>query len=102
MPSRPCETCSRRPLSFWRSGRDSDQSSFSCPATISPSPSSGRAGVLVVETRQGLIEPQSNEFPIEHSLVVEHDGGTHSIGGPGSFLETFEAQEVTLEPGAED
>ncbi|MFB6177253.1 MAG: TrmB family transcriptional regulator sugar-binding domain-containing protein, partial [Halobaculum sp.] len=50
----------------------------------------------VVETRQGLVRPETNSYPIQHSLVVETDGETVSVGGPGSFLEDYETTEVEL------
>lgn len=50
----------------------------------------------VVGTRQGLVRPETNSYPIEHSLVVETADGTVTVGGPGSFLEEYEADEVEL------
>lgn len=50
----------------------------------------------VVETRQGLVRPETNSYPIQHSLVVETDTETVSVGGPGSFLEDYETTEVEL------
>ncbi|MBX0322959.1 TrmB family transcriptional regulator [Halomicroarcula sp. F13] len=50
----------------------------------------------VVDTRQGLAEPQTNAYPIEHTLVVDTGEETVTIGGPGSFIEDYEADEVTL------
>lgn len=50
----------------------------------------------VVETRQGLVEPFSNDFPVENTLVVEADGRTYSVGGAGAFVEDVEAERVTL------
>ncbi|QSG05484.1 TrmB family transcriptional regulator [Halapricum desulfuricans] len=51
----------------------------------------------VVETRQGMVEPQTNTIPIEHTIVIETDEGNVSVGGPDSFLEDYEARKVTLE-----
>lgn len=51
----------------------------------------------VIETRQGLIEPFSNSFPVENAIIVETDDGSASIGGVGSFIEDYVAHEVTLE-----
>ncbi len=51
----------------------------------------------VVETRQGMVEPRTNTIPIEHTIIVETDEGTVSVGGPDSFLEDYEARKVTLE-----
>jgi sugar-specific transcriptional regulator TrmB len=50
----------------------------------------------VVDTRQGMAEPQTNAYPIEHTLVVELGEETVTIGGPGSFLEDYEAGEARL------
>lgn len=50
----------------------------------------------VVDTRQGIVEPQTNAYPIEHSLVVDTGEGTVTIGGHGSFIEDYEAEQVTL------
>ncbi|GGL39308.1 hypothetical protein GCM10009037_23810 [Halarchaeum grantii] len=51
----------------------------------------------VVEVRQSLLEPATNSFPVETSLVVEtDDGDVHTVGGQGSFVEDVEADEATL------
>ncbi|WP_254273227.1 TrmB family transcriptional regulator [Haloarcula marina] len=50
----------------------------------------------VVDTRQGLVEPKTNSYPIEHTLVVDTGEETVTVGGPGSFLEDYETTEVTL------
>jgi sugar-specific transcriptional regulator TrmB len=52
----------------------------------------------VVDIRQGLLEPATNSFPVENTLVVETDEGTFSIGGQGAFVEDFEAETVELRP----
>jgi len=51
----------------------------------------------VVKTRQGLVEPLTNTIPIEHTILIETDEGTVSVGGPDSFLEDYEARKVTLD-----
>lgn len=51
----------------------------------------------VVETHQGMIEPRTNTIPLEHTIVIETDEGTVSVGGPDSFLEDYEARKITLE-----
>lgn len=61
-------------------------------ATDDPGTIEGR----IVDTRQGMAEPQTNAYPIEHTLVVELDDETVTIGGPGSFLEDYEAGEARL------
>lgn len=50
----------------------------------------------VVETRQGMMTPANNEFPVQHSLVVETEDGEVTVGGPGAFVEDVEAERVTL------
>jgi len=50
----------------------------------------------VVETKQGVAEPQTNSYPIEHTLVVDIGDRTVSLGGSGSFIEDYETDAVTL------
>lgn len=50
----------------------------------------------VAQVRQALIEPATNEFTLQASLSIETDTGTVTIGGPGSFVEDYEARSVTL------
>ena len=50
----------------------------------------------VTDVRQGLVVPANNDFPVEHSLVLETDDGTYTIGGKGAFVENVEADAVTL------
>jgi hypothetical protein len=52
----------------------------------------------VVETKQGMVEPTNNEFPVEHSLVVATDDGEVTVGGQGAFVEDVEADLVRIEP----
>ena len=51
----------------------------------------------VVDVKQGMVEPVHNEFPVQHSLVVESDDRTVTVGGPGAFVEDVEADLVRLE-----
>ncbi|OYR46052.1 TrmB family transcriptional regulator sugar-binding domain-containing protein [Halorubrum sp. Eb13] len=51
----------------------------------------------VVEAKQGMVEPTNNEFPVQHSLVVETDDGTVTVGGKGAFVEDVEADLVRIE-----
>jgi hypothetical protein len=51
----------------------------------------------VTAVRQDIMKPASNYFPVENSLVVETDDGDVTIGGPGAFVEDFEARTVVLE-----
>lgn len=50
----------------------------------------------IVDVRQGLLEPSTNSFPVENTLVVTDDDGTFSVGGGGAFVEDFEADSVEL------
>lgn len=53
---------------------------------------------MLTGTRQGLLEPTTNSFPVENSLVVETDEGEVSLGGEGAFVEDYRAVATTLEP----
>ena len=50
----------------------------------------------VVDLRQGLLRPTNNEFPVEHSLVIQNNGERITVGGHGAFVEDIEADTVTL------
>ncbi len=50
----------------------------------------------VVETRQSLLEPTTSAFAVENAIVIETDEGEVRVGGPGAFVEEFEAERVTL------
>jgi len=59
-----------------------------------PAEISGR----VVESKQGMVEPTTNEFPVQHSLVVETDDDKTVNGGrAGAFVEDIEADLVRIE-----
>ncbi|OYR67300.1 transcriptional regulator, partial [Halorubrum sp. E3] len=52
----------------------------------------------VVESKQGMVEPTNNEFPVENSLVVKtDDDGEVTVGGQGAFVEDVEADLVRIE-----
>jgi len=57
-------------------------------------------GVPIVDIRQSLVGESTADFPIENSLVFEHEGERLSVGHPGGeidpFLEDFAADSVTL------
>lgn len=53
--------------------------------------------VPIVELRQGLLDPFTNEFPIENSISVEYEGRVVAIGGVNSVIEEYEALDVRLE-----
>ncbi|TYL37798.1 TrmB family transcriptional regulator [Natronococcus pandeyae] len=50
----------------------------------------------VVDTEQSIIDPPSNSRAIKNTLFLETDDVVVSIGGPGAFLEDFEAKRVRL------
>lgn len=47
--------------------------------------------------RQDILKPASNNFPVENTLVIKTEEESVSIGGPGAFVEDFEARKVELE-----
>lgn len=51
----------------------------------------------VTQIRQGMVEPATNKFFLETSLIIETDEGEVSVGGPDSFIEDYEGQSVTLQ-----
>nr|WP_308444693.1 TrmB family transcriptional regulator sugar-binding domain-containing protein [Halomicrobium urmianum] len=51
----------------------------------------------VVDTRQGLVEPATNDFPVEHSLLVDRGDEVVSVGGNAAFLENYETRRVALD-----
>ncbi|MFC7137940.1 TrmB family transcriptional regulator [Halobaculum litoreum] len=51
----------------------------------------------MTDVNQSLIEPATNDFSLETSIVVETGEGTASIGGIGSFVEDYRAESVRLE-----
>lgn len=52
----------------------------------------------VSQVRQAFVEPTTNDYTLETSLYLETDDGEASIGGPGSFIEEYEGESVTLRP----
>ncbi|MFC4989131.1 TrmB family transcriptional regulator [Saliphagus infecundisoli] len=78
-----------------------DNRPITVEATVTPSsgdPDHKTLTGTVVDTYQGLIEPMTNDFPVQNTLVVELEGGRVTVGGPGSFLEEYEASKITLTP----
>lgn len=51
----------------------------------------------IVDVKQSLVRPFSNEFPTQESLVVEHNDQEFTVGGAKAFLEDFQAKDVTLQ-----
>lgn len=52
----------------------------------------------VVEVRQSLVDPVRSTFAVENALVLDIDGERVSVGGPGAFIEDYEARSVRLDP----
>jgi sugar-specific transcriptional regulator TrmB len=50
----------------------------------------------VKEVRQALVEPSTNGYTLEMCLVLETRDGEVTFGGPGAFIEDYEAESVTL------
>ncbi|MBV0925911.1 TrmB family transcriptional regulator [Halomicroarcula limicola] len=55
----------------------------------------------IVDVKQSLVRPFSNEFPTQESFVVETADGSVTVGGSKAFLEDFEAERVTLKSTAD-
>jgi len=51
---------------------------------------------LVVDVQQSLVDPPSNTFPVQNSLVIDIDGTELTVGGRGAFVETYESHRTTL------
>ncbi|MBV0903057.1 TrmB family transcriptional regulator [Haloarcula salina] len=50
----------------------------------------------IIDVKQSLVRPFSNEFPTQESFVVETADETFTVGGYKAFLEDFEARDITL------
>jgi sugar-specific transcriptional regulator TrmB len=48
------------------------------------------------EIRQGFVEPPTNEFSLQTSLLIDTDQGEVSVGGPTPFIEDYEGKRITL------
>ncbi|MFB6140967.1 MAG: TrmB family transcriptional regulator [Halosimplex sp.] len=55
-----------------------------------------RVAGRVVEVRQALVDPPTNDFTLENSLVIETGDGTVSVGGPGGYLEDYRFESLQL------
>lgn len=51
----------------------------------------------IVDVKQSLVRPFSNEFPTQESFVVETSDDRFTVGGSKAFVEDFEAKSVTLQ-----
>ncbi|QLH77159.1 TrmB family transcriptional regulator [Halosimplex rubrum] len=52
----------------------------------------------VREVRQALVDPVTNEFTLENSLVVDTGERSVSVGAPGGYLEDYRGTSVRLRP----
>lgn len=50
----------------------------------------------VKDIRQAFVEPATNDFTLENSLIIDTGDELISVGGPGSFLEDYQAKSVHL------
>lgn len=50
----------------------------------------------VKEIRQAFVEPATNDFTLENSLIIDTGDELVSVGGLGSFLEDYQATSVNL------
>lgn len=50
----------------------------------------------VVEVRQTLVDPTTNDVAVATSLRIETEDGEVSVGGPDAFIEDYEAASVSL------
>jgi sugar-specific transcriptional regulator TrmB len=50
----------------------------------------------VASVRQSIVAPANNSFPVENTIVLRTDDESVTIGGPGAFVEDYEAREVVL------
>lgn len=50
----------------------------------------------ITSIRQSIVPPANNSFPVQNTLVLDTGGESITIGGPGAFVEEYEAREVVL------
>ncbi len=50
----------------------------------------------VVEINQTFVTPSTNDFSLETNLVLDTGDDEVSVGGPGTFIEDYEGQRITL------
>lgn len=50
----------------------------------------------VSQVRQAFVEPSTSDYTLESSIFLETEDGEVSFGGPGAFIEDYEATAVTL------
>ncbi|WP_416840225.1 TrmB family transcriptional regulator [Haloferax sp. DFSO52] len=50
----------------------------------------------VNQVRQAFVEPSTNDYTLESNIYLQTENGEVSFGGPGAFMEDYEAVAVTL------
>lgn len=51
---------------------------------------------LLVDVRQNMLEPRTNEFAFENVMVLDVDGDEVTVGGAVGFVEDYGAKRVTI------
>ena len=52
----------------------------------------------ITEVNQQFVEPRTTDFSLQNNLILDTGYETVSVGGPGSFIEEYEAESITLSP----
>lgn len=79
-----------------------DQQNIRAKITMRPTQTSDKfetVGVKVVDVKQSLICPVTNQFPTQETLIVKRDDVQFSVGGSQAFTEDFEATQITFSAG---
>lgn len=50
----------------------------------------------VTHVKQAFVDPSTNDYTLETSIILDTDDGEVSFGGPGAFIEEYETAEVHL------
>jgi hypothetical protein len=50
----------------------------------------------VSHVKQAFVDPSTNDYTLETSIVLDTDNGEVSFGGPGAFIEDYETALVNL------
>lgn len=50
----------------------------------------------VVEVRQAVVDPPTNDFTLENSFALDTNEGVVTVGGPGGHLEDYRFESLTL------
>ena len=46
--------------------------------------------------KQAFVDPSTNDYTLETSIVLDTDDGEVSFGGPGAFIEDYETAGMGL------